>query len=247
MRRRDFVKVIAGSAVVWPFVAMAQKKIATIGFMGAGAAETSGHLLDALRQGLRENGLGEGKDYVLIVRWAEGHYERFSVFAREFIEKDVRVIIVNTIAAGHAAQNATSVIPIVMASINDPVGNGLVASLAHPGGNVTGMANVNEDVTPKLIEFLRAFFPKAANAAVLFNPANPSNGVYLERVRTLAAPAGIAIQEFSLSRPGDLEAVFTTIAEKRPDALLVIPDAATLDLGGRIAALSLQHRISVIS
>jgi putative ABC transport system substrate-binding protein len=109
------------------------------------------------------------------------------------------------------------------------------------------MANVNEDVTPKLIEFLRAFFPKAANAAVLFNPANPSNGVYLERVRTLAAPAGIAIQEFSLSRPGDLEAVFTTIAEKRPDALLVIPDAATLDLGGRIAALSLQHRISVIS
>jgi putative ABC transport system substrate-binding protein len=196
---------------------------------------------------LRENGLAEGKDFVLVARWAEGHYERFSAFARELTDKGARVIVVTTIAGARAAQQTTSVIPIVMASMNDPVGNGLVASLARPGGNTTGMASLSQDLTPKLVEFLRAVLPNATNAAVLYNPTNASNTAYFENVRVHAVPRGITVQGFALSTPDKLEPTFIAIAENRPDVLLVIPDAATLDLGARLAALSLQHRIPIIS
>ena len=246
MRRREFITLIGGAAA-WPFGAIAQQKPAVIGFMGSGVAETSTHLLNALMQGLRENGLAEGKDFVLVARWAEGHYERFSAFARELTDKGARVIVVTTIAGARAAQQTTSVIPIVMASMNDPVGNGLVASLARPGGNTTGMASLSQDLTPKLVEFLRAVLPNATNAAVLYNPANASNTAYFENVRVHAVPRGIMVQGFALSTPDKLEPTFVAIAEKRPDVLLVIPDAATLDLGARLAALSLQHRIPIIS
>ena len=246
MRRREFITLIGGAAA-WPFGAIAQQKPAVIGFMGSGAAETSAHLLNALMQGLRENGLAEGKDFVLVARWSEGHYERFSAFARELTDKGARIIIVTTIAGARAAQQTTSVIPIVMASMNDPVGNGLVASLARPGGNTTGMASLNQDLTLKLVEFLRAVLPNATNAAVLYNPANASNAAYFENVRVHAVPHGITVQDFALSTPDKLEPTFVAIAEKRPDVLLVIPDAATLGLGARLAALSLQHRIPIIS
>jgi putative ABC transport system substrate-binding protein len=246
MRRREFIAILGGAAA-WPFEAIAQRNPAVIGFMGSGVAETSTHLLNALIQGLRENGLAEGKDFVLVARWAEGHYERFSAFARELTDKGARVIVVTTIAGARAAQQTTSVIPIVMASMNDPVGNGLVASLARPGGNTTGMASLSQDLTPKLVEFLRAVLPNATNAAVLYNPTNASNTAYFENVRVHAVPRGNTFQGFALSTPDKLEPTFIAIAENRPDVLLVIPDAATLDLGARLAALSLQHRIPIIS
>ncbi|MGB8749872.1 MAG: ABC transporter substrate-binding protein [Pseudolabrys sp.] len=246
MRRREFIAILGGAAA-WPFEAIAQRNPAVIGFMGSGVAETSTHLLNALMQGLRENGLAEGKDFVLVARWAEGHYERFSALARELTDKGARVIVVTTIAGARAAQQTTSVIPIVMASMNDPVGNGLVASLARPGGNTTGMASLSQDLTPKLVEFLRAVLPNATNAAVLYNPTNASNTAYFENVRVHAVPRGITVQGFALSTPDKLEPTFIAIAENRPDVLLVIPDAATLDLGARLAALSLQHRIPIIS
>lgn len=247
MQRRQFIKLLGGAAVAWPLTARAQQKSASIGFLGAGAAETSTHLIEAIKQGLRENGLVEGKDYVLVLRWAEGRYERFPAFARELADQGARVILVTTIAAARAAQRATSVIPIVMASMNDPVGSGLIASLARPGGNTTGLATLNQDVTPKLVEFLHTLLPNATTIAVLFNPANPSNGVYLDRVRVQAVPVGITVQDFAVNTPDDLNTVFGAIAAKRPDALLVIPDAATLDLGARIAVLALQHRVPVVS
>jgi putative ABC transport system substrate-binding protein len=247
MKRRAFITLLGGAAAAWPLAARAQQNLASIGFLGAGAVETSAPLLEAVKQGLRENGLLEGKDYVLKPRWAEGHYERFAEYARELVEQDVRVIIVTTIAAARAAQRATSAIPIVMASINDPVGNGIVASLARPGGNTTGMATLNQDVTTKLLEFTNALFPNAASIAVLFNPTNPSNPVYFESVRVQAVSHGIAVQDFAVNTPSELNSRFDTIAAKRPDALLVIPDAATQDLGIRIATLCLQNRIAVIS
>ena len=247
MRRREFITLLGGTAAAWPVVARAQQKPANIGFLGAGAADTSAPLIEAVKQGLRESGLVEGKDYVLEPRWADGHYDRFPAFARELADHGARVIMVTTIAAARAAQRATSIIPIVMASMNDPVGNGLVASLARPGGNTTGMATLNQDVTPKLLEFLHTFLPKATTIAGLFNPANPSNAVFLDSVRVQAAPLGIKVQDFAVNMPGELNTAFDAIAAQRPDALMVIPDAATLDLGARIAALALQHRIPVFS
>lgn len=249
MNRREFIMLVSGGpAAAWPLLgARAQQKVACIGFLGAGAAEASAPLVEALKQGLRENGLVEGKDYVLEPRWANGEYERFPAFARELVEQNARVIVVTTIAAARAAQHATSVIPIVMASINNPVGSGLVASLARPGGNTTGMATLNQDITPKLVEFLHTLLPNATTAAVLFNPTNPSNLVYLDSVRVQVLRIGIAIREFVVSTPGDLSTAFHAIGARPPDALLVIPDAAILDLGPRIASLALLHRVPVVS
>jgi putative ABC transport system substrate-binding protein len=247
MRRREFITLLGGAAAGWPLAARAQQKSASIGFLGAGAADTSASLIDALKQGLRENGLIEGKDYVLELRWAEGHYERFPTFARELADHGARVIIVNTVAAARAAQRDTSVIPIVMATMNDPVGNGLIATLARPGGNTTGLATLNQDVTPKLVELLHTVLPNATTIAVLFNPTNPSNVLLLDSVRVQAAPRGITVQDFAVNTPDELNAAFRTIATQRPDALLVIPDAAIQDLGVRIATLALQHRIPIIS
>ncbi|WP_041751802.1 ABC transporter substrate-binding protein [Bradyrhizobium sp. BTAi1] len=247
MKRRRFVTLLGGAALAWPFAVRAQQSSAGIGFLGAGTAETTAPLLQALKQGLRENGLIEGKEYVLEPRWAEGDYKRFPAFAHELAAQGARVIVVTTIAAAGAAQRATSVIPIIMTGLNDPVGNGLVTSLALPGGNITGMATLNQDVTPKLVEFLHALLPNATSTAVFFNPANPSNVTYLDSVRVRTAPLGIAVHDFVVSTPNELNAAFDTIAARRPNALLVVPDAAILDLGPRIAALALQHRIPVVS
>jgi len=238
---------LGGAAIAWPLAARAQQNAAIIGFLVSGAPETSTPLVEAFKQGLRENRLVEGKDYVLELRWAEGHYDRFPAFARELLEHGARVLIVSTIAAARAAQQATSAIPIVMTSINDPVGYGLVASLARPGGNTTGLATLSQDVTPKLVEFLQAVLPKATRVAVLFNPSNPSNPVFLDNVRAQTKPLGIAVKDFALSGPDELNSIFVAIGAQGPDALLIMPDAGTLDLGARIAALALQHRIPVLS
>jgi putative ABC transport system substrate-binding protein len=246
MRRREFITLIAGAIAAWPLAARAQQK-PVIGFLGAGAAESSTPLVEAFKHGLRENALVEDKDYRLEPRWAEGRYERFPIFSRELVDGGARVIVVGTIAAARVAQRATSAIPIVMASMNDPVGNGIVASLARPGGNTTGMATLNQDVSPKLVEFLHGLLPRATVFAVLFNPANPSNPAYLESARAQAAPRGIALQPFALNAPGELNDVFLAITARKPDALLVLPDAATLDRGTRIAALGLEHRLPLIS
>jgi putative ABC transport system substrate-binding protein len=247
LRRRQFLGLIVGTAAAWPLTARAQAKTVIIGFLGAGAAGSSTHLIEALKQGLRENGLAEGKDYVLELRWAEGLYERFPAFANDLVEKGARVIIVNTIAAARAAQRATSVIPIVMATMNDPVGNGLITSLARPGGNTTGLATLNQDLTPKLIELLRESLPKALTIAALFNPANPSNQLYLESARIEARRFGMTVEGYAIKSPSELDSTFGLIAGQRPDGLLVIPDAATLDLRMRIAVLALQNRIPVAS
>jgi len=247
MRRRDFIKVIGGAAATWPVAALAQQKSASIGFLVAGTADASAPLVEAFKQGLRENGLIEGKDFVLELRWAEGHYERFPAFARELVDHGVRVIVVPTVAAARAAQRASSTIPIVMALMNDPVGNGLVASLARPGGNTTGMASLGQDVTPKHLELLHTVLPKATTIAALFNPTNPSNLPILDSVRVQAARQGITVQDFAVNTPDELNVALNTIVTERPDALLVIPDAAIQDLAVHIVSLALQHRIPVIS
>jgi len=249
MKRREFIVLIGGAAATaWsPVRASAQQKAATIGFLGAGAADTSAQLVDALKQGLGENGLVEGKDYVLEPRWAEGEYERFAAFARELVEQNARVIVVTTIAAARAAQRATTVIPIVMASINDPVGSGIVASLARPGGNTTGMATLNQDVTPKLVQFLHILLPKATAFAAFFNPANPSNPAMLDNLRIRTEPIGVSVRAIEVNIPAKLNDAFAAVVAQQSDALLVIPDAATLNLIQRTADFGLQHRIPVIS
>lgn len=246
MKRREFLARLAGSMVLArPFVVRAADRPARIALLGSGAAQTSMPFVDAIRDGLRANGLVEDRDYVLDLRWADGAYERFPAFAREAVQRDSRVILATTIAAVRAAQRVTRTIPIVMTTINDPVGAGLIASLARPGGNTTGIANLTEDVTPKVLDITRAIIPNVSEIAVLFNPANPSNRVMLEKIKK-GSGGRPTIHSFEF-RPGALAQVFDDIVRQRPGALLVINDAAIIDDRALIADLALQHRIPAFS
>jgi putative ABC transport system substrate-binding protein len=184
-----------------------------------------------------------GRDYELEVRWAEGRYGRFPAFARELIEKHPTVILATTIAAVRALQHISATVPIVMTTINDPVGAGLVASLPRPGGNSTGIANLTEDVTPKVLEILLSVLPTASAIAALFNPANPSNRLMLDKIVAHAGAVGVMVHPFELKEAEELAAAIGVLAERRPDALLVINDAAILDLRERIVAAALAHRL----
>ncbi|MDI1261878.1 MAG: ABC transporter substrate-binding protein [bacterium] len=246
MRRRDFIGVLGGT-VMWPLAAQAQQKPVVIGFLGSGSAAQSSLMVGAIKQGLRDNGLVEGKEYVFEQRWADGEYERFPAFARDLVEQKAGVIIVTTIAAARAAQRETSVIPIVMGMINDPVGSGLVASLARPGGNTTGMASLNQDITPKMVESLKLLLPGAADVVVLFNPSNPSNLAMLASLRASIGPMGIAVRTAEVGTLASLSGLLDLTVTKRPDALLVVPDNAIAAMADAIAAFGLQHRIPVIS
>ena len=247
LRRREFITVLGGLAVSWPPVARAQQRPAAIGLLGSGTAQSSGNLVDAFKRGLSDQGLSEGRDYVLDVRWAEGDYSRFPALAREVVETRPAAILVTTIAAVRAAQRASTTIPIVMATINDPVGAGLVASLGHPGGNTTGTANLTEDLTPKLLEFLRALIPQATVVAALFNPANPSHRPMLDNILAHAGTFGLTIQPAELTSPAELDALFDRIAQHRSEALLIVNDAAILDLRERIMVLAVRHRLPTFS
>src|SRR5262249_1469346 len=147
MRRREFITLVGGSATAWPLAARAQKAPARIGYLSSGSANSAAAAdrVAAIKQGLSDNGLTENRDYVLEGRFSGGKYEQFPELAHELAQAGVRVILVNTIAGARAAQGLKPSLPIVMLTINDPVGSGLVASLARPGRQMTGIASLNED------------------------------------------------------------------------------------------------------
>jgi putative ABC transport system substrate-binding protein len=247
MQRREFIRLVGG-AVTWPVTALAQKAPIVIGFLGSQAPpppkDAQG---SAIVQGFLENGLMEGRDYVLEPRFTGGDDERFPELARELVRLHVRMILANTSAAVRAAQRLDPPVPVIMTNMNDPVGTGLIASLPRPGGHTTGTASLNVDVTPKLLEFLREIIPRATVLAVLFNPLNPSNPVMTGDLRAKANDLGITVLPFALKSPEDLQPVFLTLAASHPDALQIIADPALNDLGDRITALALANRIPTFS
>jgi putative tryptophan/tyrosine transport system substrate-binding protein len=251
MRRREFITLVGGAAaapsLLWPLAARAQSNPAAIGVLGSGFPASSAILIEAFKQGMRENGLTEGRDYVLDVRWAKGDYTRFVALADELVQRKVGVIVATTIAAAHAAQRAAPGTPIVMTGLIDPVGAGLIASLARPGGNTTGISNMAQDMTSKGLELLRTMVPTARTFATLFNPANLGNHLIMEDVRTQANTLGVTIQPIEFKGPAELDAIFETAASNGPDALLVLGDATLIDLRERIAALALRHRLPTVS
>jgi len=249
MRRREFIALVGSAAAAWSLTAHAQRAPIRIGFLAAGAAASaSGAIsIDAIKQGLRENGLIEDQDYVLDARFADGNYERFPELARELAQAGARVMLANTIASVRAAQNLNPPVAVVMLAINDPVGTGLIASLARPGGYTTGMATLSEDLTPKLIEFQREVIPKATTIAALYNPANPTNPKFVASLQTAASPMGMQVLPVALKSPDELDSVFSTLAAQHPDTLQLVADSGNVDLMDRIAALALAHRLPSFS
>jgi putative tryptophan/tyrosine transport system substrate-binding protein len=248
MRRRDFIAALGGAAASWPLSARGQTP-ARLGLIFGGTANSdyNRRTLGGLTQGLADNGLLEGRDYLLETRFAEGDYERFPALARELQQAKVRVIIPVTVAAVRVAQQLTPPIPVVMAAVNDPVGTGLIASLARPGGLTTGTATLNQDVTPKLVEFLSVIIPRPTALAALYNPANPSNLIFLTSLRRETSARGISLVELAFKSTADLESTLATLVPaRRPDALQLLADTFIFDQADRIAALALAQRLPTL-
>src|SRR3954463_5504537 len=191
MERRNFLIGLISAALL-SSATSAQKGPARLGWLSSGSADSVGGagFLSLIKDGLRENGLIEGRDYVLEARYANGVYERFPELARELADARAAIIITNTIASVRAAQRLTPPLPIVMCPINDPVGNGLIDSLARPGGVTTGVATLNENLTTKMLDFQRAVIPNVRTMVALYNPDNPSNPRAVDDLRAGAARFG---------------------------------------------------------
>jgi ABC-type uncharacterized transport system substrate-binding protein len=249
MKRREFIVGLISGVALRPSAAFAQKGPARLGWLSSGSASSvaAAAFLKPIKEGLRENGLIEGRDYVLESRYANGVYERFPELARELSDARVALIITNTIASVRAAQQLTPAIPVVMCPINDPVGNGLIASLARPGGMTTGVATLVENLTAKMLEFQRAVVPNVKTIVALYNPGNPSNPRAVDDLRTRAAALSITVLPVALRSPQELDAAFAAISSAKPDSMQVISDSGISDLSDRIAAFAIAQRLPSFS
>src|ERR1700748_3797864 len=212
MKRREFLAIVSVAAT-WSFAARAQKRPALIGWLGSGSAQSSAIFVESFKQGLLDGDLHEGRDYQLDLRWAEGAYERFSGFAKELVASKVDIILATTISAVRAAQSSTSTTPIVMTSVTDAVGAGLVKSLAYPGGNTTGLSNLNEDLTPKLLDFFRELFPQARTIAAVGNPGNPSTKGLLDKIQIYANSFDAKVTHWDAKDVSEIEPMFDQLAK----------------------------------
>jgi len=225
VRRRQFITLIGGGAAAWPLAARAQQsgKLPKIGLLGSGTAAVQGPWVAAFVQRMRELGWIEGRTVVLEVRWAEGRPERFTEIAAEFVRFKVEVIMTYGTAAVIAAKQATSIIPIVFAVANDPIGSGLVASLARPGVNVTGLSLQSTDIAAKRLELLREVVPSVRRLAMLTNSSNPSNVLESKEIQEAARSLALRVDLPEIQRAEDIAPAIEGL-KGQVDALYVSAD-----------------------
>jgi putative tryptophan/tyrosine transport system substrate-binding protein len=245
MRRRKFVTLLGGAAAAWPLQARAQQlgKLPTIGFLGSTTPAPQSQLTAAFVQRLRELGWIEGRTVAIEYRWAEGRSERFAEFAAEFVRLKVDVILTHNTPPVLAAKQATSVIPIVFATAADPVGTGVVASLARPGSNVTGLSSQSPDVASKRIELLREVVPGLRRVAVLANVDNPYVSLEIGEVQAATRALGLDAALFPIRRAEDIGTTFDGGLRDHAQALYVLPDPVLFPHRLRINTLALGARL----
>jgi ABC-type uncharacterized transport system substrate-binding protein len=243
IRRREFITLVGGAAA-WPLAARAQQaaRLPTVGFLGAGSPATADVWLSAFTSRLRELGWIEDRNIKIDVRWAEGRNDRSAEIAADLVRLRVDVILTYSSEHTQIAKEATSVIPIVFALAADPVGSGLVASLARPGGNVTGLSAQNVELTGKRFELLREIVPGLSRLAVLFYGNNPSAATEVDIVRTAAGPLSIEVFPSEILGAEDIAPAITKIA-KRAAALFVVGEPMTFTHRARINTLALAARL----
>jgi len=246
MRRREVITLLGGAAV-WPLAAGAQQagKLATIGLLGSATASFESQRVAAFVQRLRELGWIEGRNILIEYRWAEGRNERFADIAAEFVRLKVDVIVTQGTASVIAAKQATAVIPIVFATVNDPVGAGLVASLARPGGNLTGLSNQLAETASKRLELLREVAPAVRRLAILANAANPGALLDMREAQAAAPMLGLEPVTFEIRRAEDIGPGFAAL-KGRADALYVAADPLVGTNRVRINTLALVARLPTI-
>jgi putative ABC transport system substrate-binding protein len=241
MRRRDFIALVSNAVAAWPLGALAQEpgKIWRMGFIAQGY-ET---FYDALFEGLRELGYAEGRNLIVERRYAEGHAERFPEFAAEMVRLKVDIIVVSTTPAALAVKNATTTIPVVFPNAISPVESGVVASLAHPGGNVTGGAAQTAILSTKRLAILKEVVPRLSRGAVLWNAANPALAYPWRQTQSAAGELGVTLQSIEVRDPKDIASAFAMMAQDHFDALIVLQDALTLQHRKEIIDFAIEKRL----
>ena len=221
MRRRDIIKVVAGSAIAWPLAARAQQSaMPVIGFLDSRSSEAIADRLRAFRQGLNDTGYVEGENVTIVYRFAEDQNNRLPELADDLVRRKVAVIV--AIAPVMLAKAATATIPIVFLVAVDPVKLGLVASLARPGGNLTGINIVNSELVAKRLDLLRELVPRAARIAVLISPADETNAeTTVKEAETVARAVGLQIQVFNANTSREIDSAFETMVRDNYEALFV--------------------------
>jgi len=243
MRRREFIALLGGVAVTWPLAANAQSKTPLIGFMGNSTAALEANLVDAFREGLREHGYEEGRNIVIEYRWADGKYERFPALVAELIAAKVEVIVTAGTPAALAMKKATTTVPLVMVAVGDPVGTGLVPSLARPGANLTGLSSVAPDLEGKRLQLLREVVPALSHVAMFINSLNPFHVSSMRQARAAAQTMGIKLQLHDIRKSEDLDDAFAAIRKERPDAVLILADRVFLHNRERMIDFTKEQRL----
>jgi putative ABC transport system substrate-binding protein len=244
MKRREFIALLGGAAATWPLAARAQQpgKVYRIGFLW----DSPNAFLDALeafRQGLRDLGYVEGRNIVIEYRWAEGKPERMRELAEELVRLKVDVIMAPSSIYTAAAKRATSTIPIIFMSHADPLGSSHVASLARPGGNITGLSLMMTETNVKGLELLKDAIPGISRVAVIFDPATPSHGPGLKAVKAAGPALGLRVQSVPVRSATEYDSAFTTIVGERADAVLVLSTPLFIAGAKRLAELCLAHKL----
>jgi putative ABC transport system substrate-binding protein len=248
MQRREFITLLGGVAAACPLVAhgQARGKIYRIGFLGVTSRVEYGRHVDALRTGLRQLGYEEGNNIVFEFRWAEGRYDRLPQLAAELVNLNVDVLVAHSTPGARAAKQATSTIPIVIAAVADPVDVGLVASLARPGGNLTGLTFFLAEICAKRVELIREAIPTLTRVAVMVNPSNASHPIVLAVMQRTAGALGVELVPVEVKVRDDIAAAIAGVAARPASALVPIEDPLIISNAGPIARFALQNRLPLI-
>src|SRR5215212_8372967 len=247
MQRREFITLVGVAAAAWPLAAGAQQKaMPVIGYLNTGSPNTNPPLLDAFRQGLSETGYVEGQNLAIEYRWAEGHYDRLPALAADLVGRKVDLIVASSPPSALAAKSATSTIPIVFRGGADPVRDGLVASLARPRGNLTGVGFGGADLTAKRLELLSELVPRAGVIALLVNPNASNAESVIGDVQEAARTKGLQLHVLKAGSESEIDTAFASLAQLHAGALVVSADPVLSTRRDQLVALASRHAVPSI-
>jgi putative ABC transport system substrate-binding protein len=246
LRRREFITLLGGAAATWPIAARGQQSaMPVIGFLNGASPAGYAPMVASFHQGLKETGYVEAQNVTIEYRWADGRYDRLPAMATDLVRRQVAVIVSNS-PGMPAAKAATTTIPIVFTTSGDPVNLGFVASLNRPGGNMTGVTQLNVEVAPKRLELMHEVVPTATIMAALLNPAYPSAETQLRDLQAAARSLGLQLHVLRASNARDVDGAFTTLAQLRAGALVISSDPFLNSRTEQLAALALRDAVPTI-